>query len=149
MPVRDREWIKRFRAELEDDDFRRLVLSHLDRIRSAAPKDRPAEAASFGGLLRSLRCRCRINLAQSLIGELKITPTLHVAKYVMRQAFGEAAANTSLQRNFAQSGRDATEKYMNAARRTVVAHPALIEQHSRLYEFYCNALKRAVKKLKQ
>lgn len=148
MPVRDREWIRQFRAELSDGDFKSLVLSHLNSIRSAPPKDRPAEAARFGGFLRSCRCSCRIKLAQSLIQELKITSTLHVAKYVMRHAFGEAVSNDDLKGYFARSGRDSTEKYMDDARRKVIAHPILVEQHARLYEFYCKALKKAVKKLK-
>lgn len=82
------------------------------------------------------------------MSSLGITTTQHVAFEVMKQLFGASASTDMLDKLFADSDRDASEKHMAAARAALDSAPGMIERYSGLYEWYCAELKHRVAKIR-
>lgn len=141
----DREWKQYFKFGVEVGGlFNAAVADMLLEIQTASPKDRPAYAASFGGFVRGCQTHVRIVLARAMIRELHITPTQHVASFVMRSVFGRAASTATLDQHFAVPSRDASVKYMDAARLILARRDVQAIRYARLYEWYCGELKRRI-----
>lgn len=148
--MRDRDWKRRFLADLDDINFQQAMRFHLQEIREAEDlPERQSAAGAYGGFRRNTRSRVRCDLARAMMEQLHITPTLHVAKFVMRQAFGMAASNEELDRRFAKTGRDATEKFMDEARKILASRPDQVARYGGLYEWFCRAEKRTARQIQQ
>jgi hypothetical protein len=140
--MRDGEWKKLFISALRDLDHVAAIKFHLEMIRTAETlPERQAAAGAYGGFRRNSRSWARCKLAGAMMEQLQITPTLHVAKFVMRKTFGQAAGNDELDRRFAKRGRDATEKFMDEARKILAMRPDQVTRYTGLYEWFCRAEK--------
>jgi hypothetical protein len=150
--MRDTDWKRLVTNRHENVKFRRFMRSYIAEISEAAEADDikafPRAVAYWGGFLRRERMGARITLAGELMAQLQIVPTLHVAKWVMRQTFGQAASNAVLDRVFAIPGRDATEKHMDAARSTLHQHQWQVARYRGLYRWYIAALRRTARQVK-
>jgi hypothetical protein len=145
----DREWKRYFRSGFEAGGrFTVTVAGMLRDIRAASPQDRPAYAASFGGFVRNCRTHVRIVLTRALIGQLGITPTQHVASFVMKSLFGVAASTATLDWFFADSSRDASVKHMSQARLILAQRGDQIERFRGLYLWFCAELQRRIGRIR-
>lgn len=147
--MRDHEWKQYFRRGFEDRGlFTATVVGMLRDIRGASPKDRPACSASFGGFVRNCRTHIRIVLARAVIEQLGITPTQHVASFVMKWLFGVAASTTTLDWFFADPGRNASVKHMKQARVLLGARGDQVSRYQGLYQWYCAELQRRIGRIR-
>lgn len=141
----------RLRIELASKKYDDVIESALTRLFNASqPERRRALAAEYGGVLRMIRSKARIMFASALMNELHITPTITVAKYVMRTAFDEAVGSDALLENFADGERTAAEKVMGEARAILATETAAttIANFSEAYEEYLKALNDRATKIK-
>jgi len=104
-------WLEQMRTYMHDGVWDDRIALGLQDIAAEEPTSpaRAAAAASFGGVLRSIRSEVRINNALEVMQELGIT----VAKHVMQQTFGLAVSSEALREYFADSERTAAKKMMN------------------------------------
>jgi hypothetical protein len=147
--MRDGEWKRLFINALRDLDHVAAIKFHLEMIRTAETlPERQAAAGAYGGFRRVSRSWARCKLAGAMMDQLHITPTLHVAKFVMQKTFGQAAANDELDRRFAKRGRDATVKFMDEAREILAQRPDQVARYSGLYAWFCRAEKSECNRLR-
>lgn len=148
--MRDKDWKRLFLGALEDIEHQQAIRFHLRQIREAKElPERQAAAGAYGGFRRSTRAWARCRLATAMMQDLHITPTLHVAKFVMRQTFGMAVANELLNRRFAKHGRDATEKFMDDARKILATQASQVARYGGLYAWFCKVEQRTTRKISQ
>jgi hypothetical protein len=125
------------RSRFESDTYVSAMQDHLLAIRKAnSMKERQAAAGAYGGFRRAQRSWAKRVLAQELMTDMEITQTIHVAKFVMRRAFGQAIGNDDLERYFAEAGRDAKKKYMDEAKNAVAGTQTGIARYAKLYEWF-------------
>jgi hypothetical protein len=146
----DKEWKRLFLGALEDIEHQQAVRFHLRQIREAEELPaRQSAAGAYSGFRRSTRAWARSRLATAMMEELHITPTLHVAKFVMRRTFGMAVANDVLNHHFAMHGRDSTEKFMENARKILAAHLGQVARYGALYAWFCKVEHRTARKIRK
>lgn len=89
----------------------------LEHIAEAEPGPaRSAAAASFGGVLRRIRGKVRVEITLEIMALLEITATVHVARAVMKKVFKQSVSGDLLVERFADPGRNASNKVMPDAR---------------------------------
>lgn len=100
--------------------------------------DRAAAAAAFGGALRRIRGEIRIEIAVEMMTLLDITPTVHVARAVMKTVFSQSVSGDLLVDRFAAPGRSASNKVMPDARKKLDTPEAewLAKNFGEIYEWY-------------
>lgn len=100
--------------------------------------------AALGGAMRRARSAARIMLTTKLLREFGITPTQHVARHVMTIVFNEAASTKDLMKNYAEPGRKADHKFVEAALTTMQDNRELCEAYSDSYKDFNTALEKNV-----
>lgn len=135
-------------GRFESDAYISAMQTHLSAIRTAnTMKERQAAAGAYGGFRRAQRSWAKRVLAQELMTDMEITQTIHVAKYVMRVAFGQAIGNDDLDRYFATPGRDAKKKFMDEAEKAVAGTQVGVARYAKLYEWFVEEEARAASKI--
>ena len=143
----DQKFIKAVRGlrhKLENDlneigRFDHALDTALECVAVAEPGPaRAAAAAAFGGALRRIRSEIRIEIAVEMMTLLDITPTVHVARAVMKTVFGQSVSGDLLVDRFAAPGRSASNKVMPDARKKLDTPEAewLEKNLSEIYEWY-------------
>lgn len=137
------QWLRRFITRLREQEFTSNVEWHLRAIRAAQHRGdvsaRQSAAAVYRAFLAEDRSAMRALLADTLMRELGIVATQHVAKHVMRSCFGVAMDTGMLDHYFSVPGRDASVKHMKPAKRALASRPDLMLQYAALYQWYCKA----------
>lgn len=142
------EWVASCNGRFDSVEFAKAVQAHLAAIRDAPTiRERAREAGRFGGFMRATRSAARIELAMAMILELGVEPTQHVASMLMLRAFGQAAETATLD-YFATPGRNASEKYMDAARTAAAQQPSVIARYGQMYGWYIDRLALVIARLK-
>lgn len=146
------QWRRLFEAELGDGAFDAAVSELLDDINAASNyQERMALVASFGGFMRAHRSRVRQRLGLELMQRLEqdgVVSTQTVACVVMKIAFGEAVSTQFLQMRFALPGRNARTKHVAQVRAALVGKTDLVASYTGIYEWYCEALRSRVKRIR-
>lgn len=142
------EWVASCSGRFDSVEFAKAVEAHLAAIRDAPTiRDRAREAGRFGGFMRAMRSAARLELAKAMIRELEVEPTQHVASMLMLRAFEQAAETATLD-YFAKPGRDASKKYMDAARTAAAQQPGVIARYGHMYDWYIDRLDLVIARLK-
>jgi hypothetical protein len=151
----DGAWIQVWMGVLRGPDFTDAVNACLDNIEEAeTAQELGKHCGIFGGLLRRHREQARLGLAEALMRELRIEPTIHVAIMIMNDAFGQIAHIGEIDALFARPGRVRdTQHLMTQAKRKIAADKAssdaAFERYGKLYSRYTFIQKARVKEIKQ
>lgn len=150
LPRTDLEWKNYFKEQLDDPgaDFVADTTAMLVAIREANAEEKIRLAPKFGGFLRRLRSAARIDLTKGILQQLELTSTQHVAFMVMKRLFKTGADVAVLNRHFALTGRDASEKHTAAASLALDNASDEVKRYAELYNWYNAELTRRVKALK-
>lgn len=122
-----------------DGRYDQRINDALDAIAVAEPGPaRAAAAASFGGVLRSIRSKIRMDTATEIMQLLEITPTVHVARAVMLKAFDQSVSGDALVHRFGDPGRSAANKVMHEARKILESERAekVCKSFSEVYSWF-------------
>lgn len=143
-------WIKKWSSDLNGARFTSQVHRRLDAIAEAEGLTELGKTCGeFGGLLRRKRERARLDLVHSLMAELNIEPTIHVARLVMMKAFRMSAHNEELRQWFSETGRThESNQFTIRARLTLASKPAAVRGYNKLYATYCGLLRMRIKEIK-